>query len=70
MSVKLICSFSFSVWAAAGRANLDFPSAAYCTAEKGGGRKSSWFVKTTFHTQSSCSLIHVGEQTDWMTNDV
>ena len=37
MSVKLICSFSFSVWAAAGRANLDFPSAGYCTAEEGGG---------------------------------
>ena len=35
MSVKLICSFSFSVWAAAGRANLDFPSAGYCTAEEG-----------------------------------
>ena len=41
MSVKLICSFSFSVWAAAGRANLDFPPAGYyCTAEEGGGREN------------------------------
>ena len=36
MSVKLVFSFSLSVWAA-GRANLDFPSAGYCTAEGGGG---------------------------------